>query len=42
MIDKKYYINVREKMTEKNIDLPKPELKIIWITVPLWSDLNVH
>lgn len=36
----KYYINVRRIMTEKNIDLPRPDLKIISITVPLWSDLN--
>lgn len=29
-------------MTEKNIDLPRPTLKIIAVTVPLWSDLNVY
>lgn len=43
-MNKKYYINVHEIMQKKNIDLPRPKrkIKIITVTVPLWSDLNVY
>lgn len=41
MIDKKYYVNVR-KVMEANGLFPRPRLKIISVTVPLWSDLNVR
>lgn len=39
---KEYYVNVKKIMQEKNIDLPRPRLKITVVTVPLWSDLNVR
>lgn len=41
MINKKYYRNIHEIMRQKNIDLPRPNPRIISITVPVWSDLNV-
>ena len=40
--NKKYYINVSKIMQDKNINLPRPRLKITTVTVPLWSDLNVR
>lgn len=43
-MNEKFYINVHEIMQKKNIDLPRPKqkIKIITVTVPLWSDLNVN
>jgi len=41
-MNERFYINVHEIMQKKNIDLPRPKLKIITVTVPLWSDLNVN
>lgn len=41
-MNNKYYVNVQELMKKYNLELEKPKIKIISITVPAWSDLNVY